>query len=76
MLADRLFDTPLAVLLMALIYVFLLAVPACRLTSRLGYPGAWGLLALVPGLNVLGLWILAFGRWPRRRHDTNYPELA
>jgi hypothetical protein len=76
MLTDRLFDTPLAVLLMALIYVFLIAVPACRLTRRLGYAGAWGLLALVPGLNVLGLWILAFARWPRRRHGANYPDLV
>jgi hypothetical protein len=76
MLTDRLFDTPLAVLLMALIYVFLIAVPACRLTRRLGYAGAWGLLALVPGLNVLGLWILAFARWPRRRHGSNYPDLV
>jgi hypothetical protein len=75
MLNDRFFDAPLAVLLIALIYVVLVAVPACRLTRRLGFAGAWGLLALVPGLNVVGLWILAFSRWPRKRHDTHYPEL-
>ncbi len=73
---NRFFESPLAVLLIALIYVFLVAVPACRLTRRLGFAGAWGLLALVPGLNVVGLWILAYAHWPRRRHHTNYPELV
>ena len=76
MLNDRLFDTPLALLLLAVVYVLLIAVPACRLIRRLGFRGAWGLLALVPGLNILCLWILAFARWPRRRRHTNYPDLA
>jgi hypothetical protein len=34
---------------------------------RAGHPGAYGLLMLVPGVNVIMLLILAFGRWPIER---------
>ena len=39
-------------------------IPAWRIVSRLGYPGALSLLLLVPGINVIVLWLFAFSRWP------------
>lgn len=73
---ERLIETPLGNVLLFCVYVLIVAVPACRVVSRLGFNGAWGLLSLLPGLNVLGLWLLAFSRWPRRRRrDTRYPDL-
>lgn len=73
----RLIETPVGNLLLVCGYILLIGVPACRLVSRLGFRGAWGLLSLVPVINVLGLWILAFVRWPRRRRrHTHYPDLA
>ena len=54
-----------------LIIVLLVAiVPAVlfwRIFSKAGYPGAMGLLMLVPLLNLVALCILAFGDWPIRR---------
>ncbi len=38
--------------------------PLWRIVSKAGYAGAWSLLVLVPGLNILMLWVFAFSRWP------------
>lgn len=46
--------------LLLLVYVY----PCWRIAKRMGYPGAIGLLALVPGVNVLVAFVLAFHRWP------------
>jgi hypothetical protein len=32
--------------------------------QRAGFSPWWSLLALVPGVNVIALWLFAFGRWP------------
>ena len=40
------------------------AVPLSVIFRRLGYSPAWGLLAFVPLVYVLLLWILALRRWP------------
>jgi len=50
--------------LMILIYLTVIIVPCWRIVSRAGYSGAWSLLALVPLLNVILLWVFAFVRWP------------
>lgn len=39
-------------------------VPVWRICKRAGYPGALGLLILVPLLNLGLLYFLAFARWP------------
>lgn len=38
--------------------------PIWRIVSKAGYSGAWSLLAMVPVLNLLLLWVFAFSRWP------------
>lgn len=50
----------LIVLLLALSYI----VPFWKLFKRSGWPGAIGLLMIVPLLNIVLLWILAFKKWP------------
>jgi hypothetical protein len=39
-------------------------VPIWKILERLGYPGAWSLLALVPPLAPVMLWVVALRRWP------------
>lgn len=50
------------VILVALFVVF--AWPASRILKRLGISPWWALLAPVTPLNLIGLWILAYIRWP------------
>jgi len=42
-------------------------VPFWRIVAKAGFSPAWVLLGLVPGLNVLMLWVFAFSRWPSQR---------
>lgn len=35
--------------------------------ARAGYKPLWALILLVPTVNVLGLWLLAFRKFPRER---------
>ena len=51
------------VLCLALAVVAIL-LPACRICRKAGYPAAAGVLALIPVLNVVLLWFLAFSEWP------------
>lgn len=42
----------------------LLVYPVSRVVRRAGFSAWWSLLALVPLGNIVGLWLLAFKRWP------------
>jgi predicted PurR-regulated permease PerM len=44
-----------------------LGYPIARILKRLGFSRWWVVVALFPYLNVVGLWILAFVRWPVER---------
>jgi uncharacterized membrane protein YhaH (DUF805 family) len=39
-------------------------IPIARIVHRTGYSAWWVLLAFIPFSNIVGLWILAFARWP------------
>lgn len=54
--------SPMA-LLVPLLVVALLAMLG-RILRRAGYPGWWALLALVPLVNLVALWVFAYTRWP------------
>ncbi|HHX4058161.1 TPA: hypothetical protein ACU967_005926 [Burkholderia contaminans] len=47
-------------LLMALVLLY----PIGRILMRIGLSPFWAILAFVPLLNVIGLWLLAFVDWP------------
>ena len=46
----------------------LFVVPFWRIVKKAGFAGPWSLLALVPVLNVVALWVLAFVPWRRGQH--------
>jgi len=48
------------ILLVFALYVL----PLWRIATRMGYPGALGLLSAVPGLNILLAYFVAFTEWP------------
>lgn len=53
-----------AILLTLGIFLFVHIVPVVKLLRRTGHNPGWFLVTLVPGLNVLALWIFAFKPWP------------
>lgn len=52
-------------LLFLAIYAVLVCIPVGKVLVRVGYSGWWALLALVPVVNVVMLWVFAFSDWPR-----------
>jgi hypothetical protein len=50
-------------LIVALIVIW----PICKIVSKAGYSWAWGLLSIVPVVNLVALWALALMEWPNRR---------
>lgn len=64
---------PMAVLIIAatvvvlsLAIIIIKAVIYCKVFSKAGYHWALGLLALIPILNLIMPFVLAFGQWPVR----------
>jgi len=39
-------------------------VPAWKITSKAGFPGAWSLILLVPMVGFIAVWAFAFMKWP------------
>jgi hypothetical protein len=51
-------------IVMPLLFIILVAVPVANVVHRAGRSRWWTILAFVPMLNLLGLWLFAFVRWP------------
>jgi hypothetical protein len=51
------------VMLLLLIVIF--GVPIARILHRSGRSRWWTIVAFVPLLNLIGLWVFAFARWPK-----------
>jgi hypothetical protein len=56
--------------LMFLLMAALVVVPFWRISTRAGYAGWFSLLVLVPVVNLVTLYFLAFADWPRLREAT------
>ena len=54
-------------LLMLVSTVLLVAWPAWRICAKAGFPGPLGIMAILPLLNLVLLFILAFAEWPALR---------
>jgi len=54
-----------------LIAAAFIVVPFWQISSKAGYSGWLALLVLIPLVNVLYLYFLAFADWPALRHKTN-----
>jgi hypothetical protein len=51
------------IVLFGLVFVL----PCWQIVRKAGFSGAWALLAFVPLVNVIALWVFAFSRWPVQR---------
>jgi hypothetical protein len=55
-----------------LIFVVMVAVllyPIGRILARIGLSPFWSILALIPFVNLIALWFLAFINWPERESE-------
>ncbi len=48
-----------------LLMSILVVVPVWKILGRLGFNGAWALISIIPPANIIALWLLAFGKWPK-----------
>lgn len=64
------------VLLILVPTVALPIVPSWRIARKAGFNGAWCLLLLVPGLNVLAIWAFAFTRWPNSQDGNDKTSVS
>jgi hypothetical protein len=46
------------------VMVVVVLYPVGRILGRLGFSPFWSLLAFVPLVNLISLWVLAFSDWP------------
>jgi hypothetical protein len=50
--------------IMVVLLIILFGVPIARVIHRSGHSRWWTIIAFIPLLNLIGLWVLAFARWP------------
>jgi hypothetical protein len=48
----------------------ILLYPIGRILGRIGFSPFWSIVAFIPVINLIGLWVLAFVDWPRRDGPT------
>jgi predicted ABC-type exoprotein transport system permease subunit len=51
--------------LIVLVLVVVIAWPITKILGRLGISRWWAILAFLPLINLVGLWILSVVRWPK-----------
>jgi hypothetical protein len=51
-------------IVMPLLFIILVGVPVANILHRAGRSRWWIILAFVPFVNLIGLWVFAFTRWP------------
>ncbi|WP_317204921.1 hypothetical protein [Janthinobacterium sp.] len=52
-----------------MVFMLALVVPAwlfSRIVPKAGFPAWWALLGLIPVVNLVALWVLAFSEWPEQ----------
>jgi hypothetical protein len=54
----------LMAIVMPLLFILIVGVPISNILYRAGRSRWWTILAFLPLLNLIGLWIFAFSRWP------------
>ena len=50
-----------------IVYVVLVVVPIAKILGRIGFNQWWAAVAIVPLVNLILLWVVAFIEWPRDR---------
>jgi hypothetical protein len=49
---------------MPLLFVIVVGIPLAQVLHRAGRSRWWTIVAFIPLLNLIGLWVFAFTRWP------------
>lgn len=47
-----------------LLYLVLIGIPAAVILGKAGYSRIWVILAFIPMVNLVALWVFAFAKWP------------
>ncbi len=50
--------------IIVVLYLFLFMFPVVKILRRAGFSGWWCMVAVIPPLNLIFLWVFAFARWP------------
>lgn len=58
--------TPIEIFILVVAVIAVL-IPAVVVLRRLGFSAWWAVIAPISPLNIIGLWILAFTKWPLER---------
>ncbi|HEX6842022.1 MAG TPA: hypothetical protein VF113_10840 [Stellaceae bacterium] len=59
-----------------IILSFLILSPIIKILRRTGYSEWWALLFYVPLVNIVALWLFAYGRWPKAGGSSSRPGLG
>ena len=51
-------------LLIYIFFIVVLGIPIARILTRIGYSKWWTIVYFIPFVNIVGIWILAYSRWP------------
>jgi hypothetical protein len=65
--SDMMEFSGLAHWLFFLALIALVIYPIGRILNRIGLSPLWSILAFIPVLNLLALWIVAFSDWPNQK---------
>jgi len=49
------------------VFAALVLYPIGRILARIGFSPFWSVIALIPLVNLVGLWIVALVDWPREK---------
>jgi len=53
--------------IIVIFFLFIYLFPVVKILNKAGYSGWWCILAFVPLLNLIMLWVFAFASWPSLR---------
>lgn len=56
---------------MFVVLAVLILYPSGRILGRIGFSPFWSVLAFIPLANIIGLWVLALGAWPRDKEKAS-----
>ena len=62
------------ILILAIFLVLYIWLPV-RILHRAGYSGWWVILAIIPLVNIIMLWIFAFSTWPATRPSSDVAKV-
>lgn len=56
-------------ILMPIVFLIIIGVPVAKVLQQAGYNKWWTILAFVPLVNLIALWMFAFSLWPKAKAD-------